>query len=691
MVSLLMAALQFAGASLAPQPPPSAPPRASAAAVVDSARGATSQFNWLWRFYWEASVTQSISAAFTDRRPLPAGLGTVVPQSAIPPMAAFGYIDQIRRQYLHCHPDGFGGFRRIDVDIIESGAGKRAVCPSWDLSAEPPPFDERLGIDAEIRPELLPGLRLQRLALLALLDRAAAAVPDDDWIAGQRVRFALDQGDTTRALASAMDCRAQTGWCMALQAYVRYGRGQVPLADSIFQAAVVRLPGIERCEWTDLAVLLGSDGAKAYEKIPCHDRDSVNARIWWLTTPMYTESGNERRAEHYAREVDLKLRETDVPAQRWDMRDREGGQAVREMLIRYGWPAYSYWAGHYEDAGHFGYLGVFDSTTMAAGIFATAEYPLNRFHTVPSWTAIEDPWHAADSAWSLDIPLLPKTSVMDVTWWPQEHAVHAAGPLVQLSDVQSALLRRDSTIALAVATEPQPRLLRRPSGDTIAAALIVSSGPDSIRVQRARAVVGATAVMRTTIASAPEIVGVEYPQGGGRPSVRTRFGVVPPPTLREMAPHAVAISPPVLLRAPEAGATPETDPDRALDLMFGATTFSTMGRVGVYWETYGVGAGDTVDVAVHISPRLPPRGVLRRVVSRLGIGAPPPGGVSGGWREPSPGRLVTTIPGAHPIQARNVTLDLSRLAPGPYAIAVSVARPGEAPISATREFVILPP
>jgi hypothetical protein len=152
----------------------------------------------------------------------------------------------------------------------------------------------------------------------------------------------------------------------------------------------------------------------------------------------------------------------------------------------------------------------------------------------------------------------------------------------------------------------------------------------------------------------------------------------------------IAISPPVLLRAPADGQTPETNPAEALDLMFGSTVFSTMGRVGVYWETYGVDKGDTVDVTLRVAPLRAPQGLLHRLGARLGIVASDPGGIAVTWREPSPERAVTTFPGAHPIQARNVTLDLSRLAPGDYTLAVSVARPAGVPVSAVRDFTILP-
>ena len=196
--------------------------------------------------------------------------------------------------------------------------------------------------------------------------------------------------------------------------------------------------------------------------------------------------------------------------------------------------------------------------------------------------------------------------------------------------------------------------------------------------------------MRTLIPAHPQIIGVEYPQTLGKPSARTRFGITPPATLATMAAGEIAISPPVLLRAPAEGETPETNPAEALDLMFGSTVFSTMGRVGVYWETYGVDRGDTVDVTLRVAPQRAPQGLLRRLGTRLGILASASDGIAVTWREPLPGRVVTTLPGAHPIQARNVTLDLSRLTAGDYTVSVSVARPGGSPISAARDFSILP-
>ena len=42
--------------------------------------------------------------------------------------------------------------------------------------------------------DLAPNERVKRAAILHLLDSAAAIVPDDPWVAGQRVRLNVDQG-----------------------------------------------------------------------------------------------------------------------------------------------------------------------------------------------------------------------------------------------------------------------------------------------------------------------------------------------------------------------------------------------------------------------------------------------------------------------------------------------------------------
>ena len=94
--------------------------------------------------------------------------------------------------------------------------------------------------------------------------------------------------------------------------------------------------------------------------------------------------------------------------------------------------------------------------------------------------------------------------------------------------------------------------------------------------------------------------------------------------------------------------------------MYGSTAFRSS-RVGIYWETYGVAVGDTVDVAVSIDKPGNAPGLLRRLLGRVGMGDVSGGGVSVRWREPAEGRRVTTIAGPVPIQGRSITLGLGQL------------------------------
>ena len=73
-------------------------------------------------------------------------------------------------------------------------------------------------------------------------------------------------------------------------------------------------------------------------------------------------------------------------------------------------------------------------------------------------------------------------------------------------------------------------------------------------------------------------------------------------------------------------------------------------KVGVYWETYGYAAGDSVDVAVIIS-RHEPISKVRRIGMFLRLAHDLNGQVAVRWGEPTPGHSSWTVPGVVPIQA----------------------------------------
>ena len=137
------------------------------------------------------------------------------------------------------------------------------------------------------------------------------------------------------------------------------------------------------------------------------------------------------------------------------------------------------------------------------------------------------------------------------------------------------------------------------------------------------------------------------------------------------------------------GGLPDSDPETALASMLGSTRLRNMQRVGVYWETYGIPSGDSVDVALAVERRDSPN-PLRRLGRALHMVGGTSSTVTVRWREPQPGFVTTSLKSPEPIQARNVAIDLSRLVPDKYTLTVSVTRSGQT-ASATREFEILPP
>jgi hypothetical protein len=64
-----------------------------------------------------------------------------------------------------------------------------------------------------------------RSALVSRLDSAAAVLPGDGWIAGQRTRYLAETDRYADALWALKDCRAERWWCQALTGFVFHAMG----------------------------------------------------------------------------------------------------------------------------------------------------------------------------------------------------------------------------------------------------------------------------------------------------------------------------------------------------------------------------------------------------------------------------------------------------------------------------------
>src|SRR5262249_20276234 len=139
-----------------------------------------------------------------------------------------------------------------------------------------------------------------------------------------------------------------------------------------------------------------------------------------------------------------------------------------------GWPAFSAFGGVLEERDHASWMTFYDSTRTA-----TAEYPQDRLHLIPSWKAVADPFHAPASAWQINMPTLKNNDEGPAArWWPAEHYARARGGIVQLPE-QTVMLRRDSDILIATASDIRAGG-RALSGDATGSVFIRTTAPHKI-------------------------------------------------------------------------------------------------------------------------------------------------------------------------------------------------------------------
>ncbi|HTR78399.1 MAG TPA: carboxypeptidase-like regulatory domain-containing protein, partial [Gemmatimonadaceae bacterium] len=297
------------------------------------ARARDAEFLYImdWRHEWEGwrtdlfNVRQSLARALAK---LPAPPVTLRP-------AGRGDRTQVIRYDIDQH--------ELQAHVILSKNPAYGLVPMWVTPTDTEPADEALGIDNPLPPEYRDTVRARRLALLALLDSAAYALPDNQWVAGQRVRMYVDQQDTPAAIRATAQCQAVAWWCMMLRGYALYMAHDANAATASFESALRAMPPDTLCAWTDVGMLLPYTARTAYAKMSCAERGAVNARLWWLADPLYLVPGNDRQTAQLARRVLVALDAGNDVDEREDMRDDYTGPAEREMVLRYGWPTTMVW------------------------------------------------------------------------------------------------------------------------------------------------------------------------------------------------------------------------------------------------------------------------------------------------------------------------------------------------------------
>ena len=138
-------------------------------------------------------------------------------------------------------------------------------------------------VDDTVPPGEPRGIGKGRDVLLKSLENLATRAPRDGWITGQRVRYLLESGDDSAAVAVARSCSATEWWCAALLGLALHESRQGLAADSAFGHALATMPADERCRWTDMTPVLNAAQRKRFGPVGCGNNEQLASRLWWLT------------------------------------------------------------------------------------------------------------------------------------------------------------------------------------------------------------------------------------------------------------------------------------------------------------------------------------------------------------------------------------------------------------------------
>lgn len=469
--------------------------------------------------------------------------------------AAQRNLERLRRRTL---PFGGGSQgRRCDERI-----GRLCYWYDEDDFWTPPPDDQRVV--------------QRRDSFLASLDSASVAIPGDPWVAGQRVRYLVEAGRIDDAIQATANCAERDWWCAALAGYVHHHTGDFAAADSAFLSALNLMPEQQRCEWSDLSLLLEGSARSRYDDLACGEREEFERRLWLLADPFYGIPGNERRSEHFYRVVlNEMLEESASPRRmRW-------GNDNRELLIRFGGTI------GWERQRAVGSMSVFDASVIGHHRNGGRQF-------VPPTKFLEDPAMITAGSWDID-PDRPATR------FAIPRFVHYAPIAYQLA----VFKREDSVVVVLSAGWREPledaavhgeaALGLAPQGCANPTAEVNDYGrPIQIRVARE-----------------PAIASVEVWNTVDSVAGRDRFWL----DLNERLPDEVGVSDLLLL-------TPRDSPPKSLEEAIppalSSYEVSPGAGLGLYWEMYGGGiVPETVQYTLTVA-RLG-KGFLRRAVEWIGI------------------------------------------------------------------------
>jgi hypothetical protein len=480
-----------------------------------------------------------------------------------------------------------------------------------------------------------PAIGERRRVLLGTLAAAADVLPGDSWIAGQRVRYLVEAGDEPGAVAAARACRAERWWCAALEGYALHESERFVEAQAAFDAALASMPAEERARWTDVADLLKPEDQRELRRAAEDERAALARRLWWLADPLWSDEGNDRLTEHYARWTMHHIQHRARQVDRLSWRDD-----TREVVVRYGW--FSAWerlAPLFYGSGDEGLISYTD---------------LRTWEWLPPLSAVREPRTLRGDEW----PLLE--SALTATRYAPEYAAR-----VTALPHQVAVFPRPGGAVLVAGYALDPDSL--PAEPRLRATAITMADADGARTVSPWQPTAASGAFRLELPGQPAVVSLEVREDSTRLLARQRQGVAWDADAR--------VSDLLLLAHPEA--RPESL-DEAARIARGSTRLRAGESVGLFWEMYGLPAGDSMTVRVGLLA--PEAGWARRQLEAIGI-ARGARTARMGWREESTGEAIAP---------RSVAVGIpADLRPGEYTLELTVAFPGRPDAIARRTITVV--
>jgi len=472
-----------------------------------------------------------------------------------------------------------------------------------------------------------------RASLLRELEKASDALPGDEWIAGQRIRY-LVEGRDSSAISVARSCRSTRWWCDALLGLALHVAGDFAAADSAFALALDGMPSPMRCHWLNLSPLLDDDIRGTYKKMSCGEREAADARIWWVADPLFMTPGNERRTEHFSRVLHTLLQQKAV-----NTYGSSWGGDLAELILRFGWA---------------------EKWTQQP---SPSPYP----DAQPSITGHErEPgYHFFLTQRPPDSLALIADSVFDIYQFPprEQYAPTYTRGFVNL-DAQVARFRRgDSTRVVAAYDVSKDTIF----GRTRFAAALIAMGDEATPGSRMEIAESPTKqVLSVSTIWKEQLVGVELMAKDSAAAARWRAGFA------EIPLDSGKISVSDLLFVDGAPSLP-SDLAEATARAHGGTSFRRNTRIGLFWELYGMTPADST-LPTSLTITRVNEGLLKRTFRALHI-APKLSPLNIRWQENGAAGVMSP---------RSIVLDLSAVPAGKYSVKLEV---GSNPSASTSRII----